>query len=68
MQTGQLLSSKDIEELHNLLVRRWIEAGHDMASLRDKPELRGAFIENFARSVEAAVIGRIAPEMLGGTH
>lgn len=68
MQMGQVLSREDIEELHNLLVERWVDAGHDVASLREKPELRGAFIENFARSVEAAVLGRIAPDMFGGTH
>lgn len=68
MQIGQVLSVREIETLHNLLVERWCEAGYGTEQLRDQPTLRGAFIENFARSVEAAVIGRVAPDMLGGLN
>jgi hypothetical protein len=68
MQSGQVLSDREIEFMHNSLVERWREAGYSSEQIRDDQKLRGAFIENFARSVEAAVIGRIAPEMLGGTQ
>ncbi|WP_414462777.1 hypothetical protein [Hyphomicrobium sp. DY-1] len=64
---GKVLSDRDVERIHNDLVKRWQTAGFTPETFRE-PQNRGVFIANLAREIEAAVIERVAPELLGGSN
>jgi hypothetical protein len=56
-EARQVLSNKEIEFVHNELVKSFVDAG--------RSDLRAAFILGFARAIEYAVLERVAPEMVG---
>jgi hypothetical protein len=61
----EILTNKEVEFIHNSLIESWRDAGY----LRlDDPLIRAAVILGFARSIEYAVIERVAPELVGEPH